>query len=80
MQRQNCKASVSGVLIKEEVTVNRKRGARCPDGTPRVVTNVCTRSIACYKARKQYKIREDEIRVESRLDGALTPLQRALLH
>ncbi len=65
--------SISGLCSIEEGVKDRKRGARCPDGTPRVVTNVCTRSIACCKARKQYKIREDEIRVESRLDGASIP-------
>jgi hypothetical protein len=72
MQRQIFKAA-NCVWKREEGPRNRKRGARCPDGSPRVVTNVCTRSIACYKARKQYKIREDEIRVESRLDGASIP-------
>jgi hypothetical protein len=82
IQRQDVSlcGSISGLCSIVEGVKDRKRGARCPDGTPRVVTIVCTRSIACYKARKQYKIREDEIRVESRLGGALIPLQRALLH
>jgi len=53
MQRQNCKASVSGVLIKEEATVNRKAtGTLAGHPVAHRLEQLCLLSISMIPAKE----------------------------
>lgn len=53
MQRQNCEASVCGVLIKEEATVNRKAtGTLAGHPVAHRLEQLCLLSISMIPAKK----------------------------